>query len=231
MRNSFAEPATACFVGGATAAATASASTGGVLCVVRPSPRAPVAIASVPTATTFTYTITSTNATSTIGAIGCTTYFIKYGISVLNATQVVPTVGASPWSYTAPAVGNVIVQAGTVSAITITHLGGSAVNVGVTAGVIPVIAGDKVTITYTVAPTVTFMPAEKAAVGQLPVIAQRIVGSVAGWQPASTTAGSGSGSRGPIPIGADIHMFAMIVETGTASTAGGPWYGEVYYIR
>jgi len=67
------------------------------------------------------------------------------------------TVTGSPFTYTAPANGCVVISAGTVSAIAIARQGTS-VAAGITAGVIPVSRLDKVTITYTVLPTATFLP-------------------------------------------------------------------------
>lgn len=68
------------------------------------------------------------------------------------------TVGASPFSYTAPAAGNVLIVGGTVSAVTLKRGSPSAVSVGATAGSVPVSAGDIVTVTYSGAPTMSFVP-------------------------------------------------------------------------
>lgn len=68
------------------------------------------------------------------------------------------TVGASPYAYTAPAAGTVVVSGGTVSAITLKRGTPAAISVGETAGVIPVSAGDIVTTTYSAAPTMSFVP-------------------------------------------------------------------------
>lgn len=62
--------------------------------------------------------------------------------------------GASPYSYVAPANGAVVVQGGTVSLLELGR--GTFVSVGVLAGVVPVVAGDVVRVTYAVAPTMTF---------------------------------------------------------------------------
>lgn len=35
----------------------------------------------------------------------------------------------------------------------------------------------------------------------------------------------------PVPLGADIQIFAKYAETGTASSAGGPYTVLVYYVR
>jgi hypothetical protein len=67
------------------------------------------------------------------------------------------TVGASPFAYTASFAGNVAVTGGTVSAITIKRQG-TTVATGLTVGLIPACRGDIVTVTYSAAPTMTFIP-------------------------------------------------------------------------
>lgn len=66
------------------------------------------------------------------------------------------TVTGSPFSYTAQSNGYVLVTGGTVSAISFTRV--SAHATGLITGFIPVDNKDVVTITYTVAPTITFIP-------------------------------------------------------------------------
>lgn len=66
------------------------------------------------------------------------------------------TVAASPFTYTAPRAGSVIVSGGTVSQIQFTRA--ASYVTGATAGVIPVGSGDQLTITYSVKPTITFVP-------------------------------------------------------------------------
>lgn len=67
------------------------------------------------------------------------------------------TVGASPFAYTAKEPGNVIVKGGTVTGLFITR--GSIV-VDITGAVIvPVAVEDIVTVTYSVLPTMKFIPA------------------------------------------------------------------------
>lgn len=67
------------------------------------------------------------------------------------------TVGASPYAYVAPHHGSVSIQGGTVSAVTLTRQG-TAVTLGLTAGLVPVATGDVVTVTYSAAPTMKFIP-------------------------------------------------------------------------
>ncbi|HET9087124.1 MAG TPA: hypothetical protein VFN53_06365 [Acidobacteriaceae bacterium] len=66
------------------------------------------------------------------------------------------TVGASPSAYVAPSGGQVFIAGGTVTSVTLTRNG---VTLTVAdSGFIPVGIGDVVSITYTAAPTVTFLP-------------------------------------------------------------------------
>jgi hypothetical protein len=67
------------------------------------------------------------------------------------------TPGASPYVYTAAFDGTVAVTGGTVSAITITRQGTS-VATGITTGLIPLSRLDQLQVTYSVAPTMTFLP-------------------------------------------------------------------------
>jgi hypothetical protein len=67
------------------------------------------------------------------------------------------TVGGSPFSYTAPFAGTVVVQGGTVSAIALVRQGTSTTT-GLTVGVFPVSRGDVVAVTYTGTPTMSFLP-------------------------------------------------------------------------
>lgn len=66
------------------------------------------------------------------------------------------TVGASPFTYTASSDGLLIITGGTVSLI---EYGRNSIYTatGLTAGVVPVVEGDSVRITYTVLPTVTWV--------------------------------------------------------------------------
>lgn len=67
------------------------------------------------------------------------------------------TPGASPYTFTAGRDGHLIVRAGTVSQIDYVRNGATSA-IGVTAGLFPLLVGDGIRITYTVAPTVTFIP-------------------------------------------------------------------------
>lgn len=69
--------------------------------------------------------------------------------------QVAITVGASPFTYTAPNPGRVVIQGGTVSLIELGR-NGAFVTTGIIVGVIPVSRDDQIRVTYTVLPTLTF---------------------------------------------------------------------------
>lgn len=67
------------------------------------------------------------------------------------------TVGGSPFAYTVPADGVVVINGGTVSLVTYTR-NGVAVTLGIVGGTIPVFKGDVVTVTWVVtAPTMTLI--------------------------------------------------------------------------
>lgn len=66
------------------------------------------------------------------------------------------TVGASPFSYTAPQAGVVLVSGGTVTLIEYGR-GGVFTNIGTIAGAIPVSQGDVIRVTYTMLPAMTFV--------------------------------------------------------------------------
>lgn len=68
------------------------------------------------------------------------------------------TVGASPFTYSAPTNGFVLTTGGTVSAVAFSRDGTTFLSVGFTAGIVPVRKNDKVRVTYTVAPTMNFIP-------------------------------------------------------------------------
>ncbi len=70
---------------------------------------------------------------------------------------IVPGVLGSPWHYTAPNNGTLIVSGGTVSNIAITR-GTTTIQTGVTAGAFTLDLNDTVAVTYSAAPTLTFLP-------------------------------------------------------------------------
>jgi hypothetical protein len=66
--------------------------------------------------------------------------------------------GPSPYLYTAPRGGFLIVQGGTVSAIEFSRDGTTFYNTGQTQGTISFGSFDQIRITYSVLPNVTFVP-------------------------------------------------------------------------
>lgn len=77
--------------------------------------------------------------------------------ATLPAQAVAPI--ASPYQYDSDISGTLVVQGGTVSEISIVR-GTSNVITGQTSGAIPMLRGDTVSISYSVAPTLTFLPSE-----------------------------------------------------------------------
>lgn len=76
--------------------------------------------------------------------------------AVASALQpVAPT--ASPMAYTAKEGGSLSVQGGSVTLVSFQR-GGVSLVLGLTGGLIPMAAGDKVTLTYLTPPTITFIP-------------------------------------------------------------------------
>ena len=70
------------------------------------------------------------------------------------------TVGASPFIYEAYTIGHVFITGGTVSAISLTR---GSISLACPSGVfIPVAAKDRITVTHSVLPTMTFVPSARA---------------------------------------------------------------------
>lgn len=68
--------------------------------------------------------------------------------------------GASPYSFTATTIGDLLVRGGTVSGVVLTR-GATSVTCP-TSGFVPMAAEDVVTVTYSVVPTITFVPRARA---------------------------------------------------------------------
>jgi hypothetical protein len=68
------------------------------------------------------------------------------------------TVGTSPFTYQVTSKGFMVVKGGTVSLIQFTRDGITNVNTGITAGCIPLSQGDSIIVTYSVTPTMTWIP-------------------------------------------------------------------------
>jgi hypothetical protein len=73
------------------------------------------------------------------------------------AAETVVTPTASPFVYTAPRAGNLLVSGGTVGTISLSR-SGTFLGTGRTVGMFRMAQGDQAKITYTVAPTVVFFP-------------------------------------------------------------------------
>lgn len=74
-----------------------------------------------------------------------------------GAALVNVTVGASPFTYTPTVAGTIVIAGGTVSA-TVFYRNGTSVSLGSVVTHFPMSAGDQMAITYSAAPTVTFIP-------------------------------------------------------------------------
>jgi hypothetical protein len=87
-------------------------------------------------------------------------YFFWQGIwkGLAPEAEVALTPTASPYTYSAPRKGFVIVSGGTVSQIRFSRNGTTFYNVGATAGTFTLNAADRLEVTYTVVPTMTFVP-------------------------------------------------------------------------
>lgn len=68
------------------------------------------------------------------------------------------TLTGSPFTYSAPRRGSLIVSGGTVSQIRFSRDGNTFYNTGATSGMFTLSAADRIEITYSVTPTVTFVP-------------------------------------------------------------------------
>lgn len=85
------------------------------------------------------------------------TWFQQFSQSAPQVAAI--TVAASPFSYTANDVGNLIISGGTVSLITLTR-GTVTITIATstaTPRIVPISIGDMVSVTYTVLPTMQFL--------------------------------------------------------------------------
>lgn len=87
-------------------------------------------------------------------------YFFWVGLfSGLAPGAVIPvTPGASPYTFTAPSKGFVLLTGGTVSAVEFSRDGTTFYSYGTTSGQFQLNKADRIRITYTVIPTMTFVP-------------------------------------------------------------------------
>ncbi len=77
--------------------------------------------------------------------------------TLAGAALTTPAVGPSPFTWSAPSNGAVILTGGAVTALSLTR-GGSGVSLTVFGAPLPVRSGDEITITYTSAPGMTWLP-------------------------------------------------------------------------
>lgn len=87
-------------------------------------------------------------------------FLVRLAQLTAESPMTTPTVGASPFAFTATTIGNLFITGGTVNTITLTRSG-----VSITCQsdqFIPMAAGDTVTLDYSVAPTMTFVPSARA---------------------------------------------------------------------
>lgn len=87
-------------------------------------------------------------------------YFFWAGLynGLPPAAEVAVTPGVSPYTYSAAVRGSLLVSGGTVSLIEFSRDGITFYNVGQTSGMFLLNAADRLRITYTVVPTITFVP-------------------------------------------------------------------------
>ncbi len=85
--------------------------------------------------------------------------WIQFFQSLLNPPAPIQSIAptGSPFEYTASSNGSICVEGGTVSFIQITR-GTTTFTTGVISGILPMSKGDKITITYTIAPNINFIP-------------------------------------------------------------------------
>lgn len=115
-------------------------------------------MASPPTARQWRTVPTYTEGLIQSGNTSSAYYRFMHDINIGNppAAETSITVGASPFTYTAPQGGAVIINGGTVSQVSYTR--STSYVTGQTQGMFPVGAGDVLIVTYSGAPTMTFAP-------------------------------------------------------------------------
>lgn len=97
------------------------------------------------------------------GIIGDGWYRFLLRLAQLTPERVISpvAVGDSPFEYQATTIGNLLITGGTVSAISLTR-GNVTVDCTTNPRFVPMTAKDIVTITYSVLPTINFVPGARA---------------------------------------------------------------------
>jgi hypothetical protein len=85
-------------------------------------------------------------------------YFQQTEQGIPPSAEVAVSVTASPFTYTAPKKGFVIVSGGTVSIIAFSRTPGVFYPTGQTSGMFQVAFNDSLQVSYTAAPTIIFVP-------------------------------------------------------------------------
>lgn len=82
--------------------------------------------------------------------------FFQQLVNQPSASQAV-TVSGSPFTYTANTPGNIVINGGTVTALSVSR-GTTTVTVSTATKIIPLGQNDSVIVTYSVLPTITWLP-------------------------------------------------------------------------
>jgi hypothetical protein len=73
-----------------------------------------------------------------------------------KGAEITVAVGGSPFTFTAPSAGYIIIRGGTVSAVQLTRT--VTTLTGQTSGFFPLSQGDQLTVTYSALPVLVFVP-------------------------------------------------------------------------
>jgi hypothetical protein len=105
----------------------------------------------------YTYINTGSGSFTHIGPVGGNSIRFHNPQSNGEFIQTI-SAGASPHTYTFSFPGTYYVVGGTVTSIVLNRTGNSSFTTGLTSGAFPVVRGDSIVITYSSAPTLTFVP-------------------------------------------------------------------------
>lgn len=118
-------------------------------------PSAPTAAAGTNTTqlATTAYSLAAANTAQS----NAETYALNQIQTGTGGAFVAVTAGASPYTYTAAAVGNMVISGGTITALSLAR-GSQSVALPISTPIVPFDNSDALTITYSAAPTLTFVP-------------------------------------------------------------------------